>query len=52
VRQHRASARQHLGYVAQKFSLYGQLTVGENLDFFARAYGLEGDQSASASPGP
>jgi ABC-2 type transport system ATP-binding protein len=44
VRQSRASARQQLGYVAQKFSLYGQLTVGENLDFFARAYGLASDQ--------
>jgi ABC-2 type transport system ATP-binding protein len=44
VRQNQASARQHLGYVAQKFSLYGQLTVGENLGFFARAYGLEGDK--------
>jgi ABC-2 type transport system ATP-binding protein len=42
VRKNSASARQHLGYVAQKFSLYGQLTVGENLDFFARAYGLGG----------
>jgi ABC-2 type transport system ATP-binding protein len=44
VRRASASARQHLGYVAQKFSLYGQLTVGENLAFFARAYGLEGDK--------
>lgn len=44
VRQSRASARQNLGCVAQKFSLYGQLTVAENLDFFARAYGLRGDK--------
>jgi ABC-2 type transport system ATP-binding protein len=42
VRHARASARQRLGYVAQKFSLYGQLTVRENLAFFASAYGLLG----------
>ena len=37
-----AAARARLGYVAQKFSLYGSLTVGENLEFFASAYGLRG----------
>ncbi len=35
-----AAARARLGYVAQKFSLYGALTVVENLEFFASAYGL------------
>jgi ABC-2 type transport system ATP-binding protein len=40
VRHARASARQRIGYVAQKFSLYGQLSVLANLDFFASAYGL------------
>jgi ABC-2 type transport system ATP-binding protein len=40
LRSARASARQRIGYVAQKFSLYGQLSVMENLEFFASAYGL------------
>jgi ABC-2 type transport system ATP-binding protein len=42
LRRARASARQRIGYVAQKFSLYGQLSVVENLEFFASAYGLRG----------
>jgi ABC-2 type transport system permease protein len=42
LRRARASARQRIGYVAQKFSLYGQLSVRENLEFFGSAYGLRG----------
>lgn len=34
-------ARSNLGYMAQKFSLYGRLTVRENLEFFASAYGIK-----------
>jgi ABC-2 type transport system ATP-binding protein len=44
VRHAAASARARLGYVAQKFSLYGPLSVLENLEFFASAYGLRGER--------
>ena len=37
-------ARQHLGYMAQKFSLYGNLTVAQNLKFFSGVYGRKGKQ--------
>ena len=34
-------AREHIGYLAQRFSLYGDLTVSENLRFFAEARGAK-----------
>lgn len=35
-----SKARSHLGYMAQKFSLYGDMTVLQNLKFFSGVYGL------------
>jgi ABC-2 type transport system ATP-binding protein len=37
-----SQARNRIGYMAQKFSLYGNLSVRQNLDFFSGAYGLRG----------
>jgi len=37
-----SAARRRLGYMAQSFSLYGNLSTQQNLAFFAGAYGLSG----------
>lgn len=37
-----SAAKSRLGYMAQKFSLYGLLSVRQNLDFSAGVYGLDG----------
>jgi ABC-2 type transport system ATP-binding protein len=48
LRKAKDDARQSLGYMAQKFSLYGDLSVRQNLDFFAGAYGLSGHAAREA----
>jgi ABC-2 type transport system ATP-binding protein len=45
------AVRQNLGYMAQKFSLYPDMTVRENLEFYGGVYGLGGDDLEAAIAG-
>ncbi len=44
-------ARSRLGYMAQKFSLYGDLSARQNLEFFSGIYGLAGSRQKAAIAG-
>jgi len=44
VVRHARPVRQRVGYLSQRFSLYPELTVAENLAFYGRAYQVWGER--------
>lgn len=48
IAQQPESVKQNIGYMSQKFSLYSDLTVSENIEFYARIYGLKGTEIKKA----
>lgn len=46
VRHERPAIRSRIGYMSQRFSLYADLTVRENIELFAGLYGVEGGRFA------
>lgn len=44
IKKQTEQARQHIGYLSQRFSMYEDLTVLENIRFFAEVRGLRSDE--------
>ena len=44
VYRQREQIKKHIGYMSQKFSLYDDLTILENIQFFGGIYGLSNEQ--------
>jgi ABC-2 type transport system ATP-binding protein len=46
LKERAEAVKPHVGYMAQQFSLYGELSVVENLQFFAQLFDVPGDRMA------
>jgi ABC-2 type transport system ATP-binding protein len=44
IHTERPAIKRSIGYMSQRFSLYGDLTVGENIELFAGLYGVTGER--------